>query len=153
METRSRLSASIDHLIALFNRRSEDVPDGLFDRRTQFVLNDVPFEAMLGRPATDPLVLMLTRGAAGYRFTAKALVHAIPDATIERGEIATTTAGGVETAQWQCWLSGHLRGTEEPIDAMFDVELSLNGIGGVARACVTINESRLSAIREARRRA
>jgi hypothetical protein len=153
METRSRVSASIDQLIALFNKRSEDVPEGLFDRRTQFVLNNVAFEAMLGRPATDPLVLMLTRGAAGYRFTAKALVHAIPDAKIERGDIAMATAEGAEIARWQCWLSGHLRGTQEPIETMFDVELTLNGTGAAVRACVTMNESRLSAIREARRRA
>ena len=153
METRARVNAAIDQLIKLFNTRSDDVPDGLFDRRTQFVLNGVPFEAMLGRPAGDPLVLMLTRGAAGYRFTTKALVHAVPDAKIERGEIASTTVDGMETARWQCWLSGHLRGTEESVDAMFDVELSLNGSGAAVRACATMDESRLSAIRAARRRA
>jgi hypothetical protein len=152
METRSRLTALIDQLIVLFNTRGDDVPDGLFDRRTQFVLNNVPFEEMLGRPATDPLVLMLTRGAAGYRFTAKALLHAIPDARIERGELSSATVESGEVVRCQGWLSGHLRGTHEPIETMFDVELALNGAGTVARARATMDDSRLTAIREARRR-
>lgn len=152
MEAGSRLTPLIDQLIALFNARSDDVPDGLFDRRTQFVLNEVPFEETLGRPATDPLVLMLTRGAAGYRFTTKAVLHAIPDAKIERGEISFARGDGRETVRWQCWLSGHLRGTGELTNTIFDVELALNGAGTVARAAIALDESRLTSIREARRR-
>ena len=72
-----------------FNARKLDLPDGFFDRRTQFVINGAPFETLLGQSPNDPLILMLARGPAGFRFTAKALQHAIPDAQIERGEIVT----------------------------------------------------------------
>ena len=54
--------------------------------KTQFVINGAPFETLLGQPPNDPLVLMLARGPAGFRFTAKALQHAMPDAKLERGE-------------------------------------------------------------------
>src|SRR5690606_25379832 len=76
MAADAALIARLDELIALFNRKGMDVPDGLFDRRTAFVLNGDTFEALLGRPSPDPLVLMLTRGNAGFRFAAKSLQHA-----------------------------------------------------------------------------
>ena len=100
MDPGSSLIARIDQLIALFNRRSEDLPDGLFDRRTQFLLNGVAFEAMLGRPATDPLVLMLACGPAGYRFVAKAVWHAVPDARVERADVEQRTPGAVRVPCW-----------------------------------------------------
>jgi len=116
MATSPRLTAQLDELIALFNRRSLDLPDGLFDRRTQFLLNGKPFEVMLGRSAADPLVLMIARGPAGYRFAMKALQHAVPDARVERGEIETLTEP--ETWLVPLWLSGRLRGTEQPVEAV-----------------------------------
>ncbi len=146
------MTERIDELVALFNRRSEDLPDHLFDRHTQFLLNGVPFEQMLGRSPSDPLVLMLARGPAGYRFTLKALLHAIPDARIERGAIDLSTPGA-PPATWQCWLSGHLRGTGEPLDSVFGVDFRLAPTGRVERAAVTIDEASLARIREARLRA
>ena len=83
------LVAAIDRVIAYFNARRLDLPDGFFDRRTQFVINGAPFETLLGQSPNDPLILMLARGPAGFRFTTKALQHAIPDARIERGEVIT----------------------------------------------------------------
>ena len=148
MDAGPSLNAQIDQLIALFNRRSEDLPDGLFDRRTQFTLNGVAFEAMLGRPASDPLVLMLTRGPAGYRFAAKAVWHAVPDARVERAEIETAPA----VTRVPCWLSGHLRDASEPADTQFSVEFTLNAAGHVERAALSVDESRLARIREARLR-
>lgn len=148
MDARPSLIAQIDQLIALFNRRSEDLPDGFFGRRTQFTLNGVAFEAMLGRPASDPLVLMLARGPAGYRFAAKALWHAVPDARVERAEIEHDVATRV--ARVPCWLSGHLREASEPADTQFDVELNVNAAGSVERAALTVDESRLARIKEAR---
>jgi hypothetical protein len=150
METSSRVMARVDELIALFNRRSEDLPDQLFDRRTQFVLNGVPFEASLGRSPADPLVLMLTRGVAGYRLAAKGMLHAVPDARVERGDFALDARG--TALRWQCWLSGHLRGTGQPLEAMFDAEFVLAAGGTVMRAAVFIAESQLEAIRAARLR-
>ena len=86
MAADTTLIARIDRLIELFNNRSLDLPDGLFDRRTQFLLNGAPFESLLGQSPADPLILMLARGPAGYRFSVKALQHAIPDARVQRGE-------------------------------------------------------------------
>jgi hypothetical protein len=153
MEASVRLMGLVDELIALFNQRSEDLPDHLFDRRTQFVLNGVPFEETLGRPSSDPLVLMLTRGPAGYRLVLKAVLHAVPDARIERGEFATDVVNGAHLLRWQCWLSGHLRGTAEPTETVFDAEFVITPAGVVERAAVAIDEGHLGRIRDARMRA
>ena len=150
MDAGPSLIARIDQLIALFNRRSEDLPDGLFDRRSQFLLNGTAFEAMLGRPETDPLVLMLARGPAGYRFVVKAVWHAVPDARVERADVEQHAA---TTMRVPCWLSGHLRDASEPADTQFDVDLTINAAGAVERASLTIDETRLARLREARLRA
>jgi hypothetical protein len=150
VDARPSLTDRIDQLITLFNNRSEDLPDGMFDRRTQFSLNGVAFEAMLGRPASDPLVLMLARGAAGYRFAVKALWHAVPDARIERAAVEHDAESG--TTRVACWLSGHLRDASEPADAALDAELKVTPAGVVERAGLTVDEQRLSKLREARRR-
>jgi hypothetical protein len=136
MAARPPLTAQLDELIALFNRRSLDLPDGLFDRRTQFLLNGKPFEAMLGRPATDPLVLMIARGPAGYRFAVKALQHAVPDARVERGEIEALT----EPERWvvPLWLSGRLRGTDQPVEAVARAVVTATG-GAVTSADVELD--------------
>ena len=80
---------AIDQVIEYFNARRMDLPDGFFDRKTQFVINGAPFETLLSTAPNDPLILMLARGPAGFRFTAKALQHAMPDAKLERGDIVT----------------------------------------------------------------
>jgi hypothetical protein len=152
METGAGVTPRIDQLIDLFNRRRDDLPDGLFDRRTQFVLNGKPFEETLGRSPSDPLVLMLARGPAGYRFTAKALLHAVPDARIERGDVSALARDGTTIVRWQCWLSGHLRGTHEATDTVFDAEFALTETGVVMRASVVVPEAQLDRIREARLR-
>ena len=86
------LIARLDELIALFNRKSLDLPDGLFDRHTQFLLNGTPFESMLGRSAADPLVLMIARGPAGYRF-AVCLTHDVDFAGIRYHGLDHTLLG------------------------------------------------------------
>ena len=128
----------IDQLVALFNSKAMDLPDGLFDRKTQFVLNGAPFETLLGQPPADPLVLMLTRGPAGYRFMTKALQHAVPDARLERGE------------QMQFWLSGLLRGTGEEINTVVEVILRMAPAGWVEMAEARIDEDALAKLRVAR---
>lgn len=145
--------ARLDALVASFNRGSLDLPDGLFDRRTQFCVNGTPFEAMLGRSPADPLVLMLTRGPAGYRFTLKAIRHAVPDAMLERGPIAVADEDGHTVLRGQCWLSGRFRGAGEPVNELVDVELRFSLRGPVEVASITVAEERLAAIREARNRA
>ncbi len=51
MATSQALINSIDRLIEYFNARRMDLPDGLFDRRTQFVINGTPFEMLLSTRA------------------------------------------------------------------------------------------------------
>jgi hypothetical protein len=144
--------ALVDQLIDLFNRRSLDLPDGYFTRHTQFLLNGVPFEAMLGRSSDDPLILMLTRGPAGYRFTAKAVQHAVPDATLQRGDIDETISEERHVVRGQCWLSGHTRSVGEPVEVLVGVEMDFRG-GTIARVNATIDAAAVARIQEARLRA
>ena len=139
---------AIDAVIEDFNRRRLDLPDGFFDRKTQFVINGAPFETLLGQSPTDPLVLMLARGPAGFRFTAKALQHAIPDAKIERGEITSEPQG----LAVQLWLSGTLRGTAEAVNAVVAIKLKLAAAGHVEIAEAVIDEPTLEKIKQARLR-
>jgi len=140
--------AGIDRLIEYFNKRTLDLPDGLFDRRAQFVINGTPFEALLSATPNDALVLMLSRGPAGYRFTVKALQHAIPDAKLDRREVAAD-ADRI-TVTLQLGLSGTLRDSKEPIRLALPVTLQLNVAGSVTVAAVTILLDDLQKIQRAR---
>jgi hypothetical protein len=151
MATGAGVTGLVDQLIDLFNRRSLDLPDGLFTRHTQFLLNGVAFEEMLGRSPSDPLVLMLARGPAGYRFTAKALQHALPDAHLQRGELAETAHDGANVVVAQCWLSGRLRGSGDPIETVVEVTLRFRG-ETVDQAAAVIDAAALDKLREARRK-
>ena len=102
------------------------------------MINGAPFETLLGQPPSDPLVLMLTRGPAGFRFTSKTLQHAIPDARLERGEIVTD--GDSSTIAIQLWLSGSLRGSGEAVNAVVPIALKLAPAGYVETAEATVEE-------------
>lgn len=159
MATTEALIDAIDQVIAFFNARRMDLPDGFFDRKTQFLINGAPFETLLGQSPADPVILMLTRGSAGFRFTAKALQHAIPDARVDRPstppaqlvEPASLRASGPSGISFKLRLSGTLRNTGEAINAIADVMLSLNAAGVVETAAAVIDEPTLSKIRDARR--
>lgn len=144
----AELTAAIDQVIELFNARKMDLPDGFFDRRAQFVLNGAPFETLLGQPSSDPLILMLTRGPAGFRFTAKTLQHALIDARIERGDIVTD--GDPYKVTTKLWLSGTLRGTGEAVNTLVAVTLRLGPAGQVQVAEATVEKGVLERIRQAR---
>ena len=152
MAASASLTAQIDRLIDLFNRRSLDLPDGVFTRQTQFVLNGVPFEERLGRSPQDPLVLMLARGPAGYRFAAKAVQHAVPDGQLQRGELRETTDEGQQLVTGQCWLSGNLRGMGEAAEILIDVALRFAG-PALHQASVLIDQQALLRLQEARLKA
>ena len=131
------LVAAFDQTLAYFNARTMGLPDGLFDRKAQFVLNGAPFETLLSPTPNDPVVLMLSRGAAGYRFTAKALQYAVPDMIVERGEIITD---GDPFRIWtKVWMSGHLRGTGEALNALVTVTLHLTQSTAIAVAEATVD--------------
>lgn len=142
------LTSAIDRVIEDFNKRRMDLPDGFFDRKTQFVINGAPFETLLGQSPTDPLILMLARGPAGFRFSAKALQHAMPDVKIERGAIADTDG----PRGFQLWLSGTLRGTGEVLNTVVSVTLRLTPAGAVEVAEAAIDPAALEKIRQARLR-
>jgi hypothetical protein len=149
MAATAALIARVTELATLFNRQSLDLPDGLFDRRTQFLLNGTPFETMLGRSPSDPLVLMIARGPAGYRFAIKALQHAVPDARVQVGTIEDVDETGA--CEVPLWLSGHLRGTQAPVEAV--VRVTLEAIDDVVTmADAHIDHAVLEPIREARLR-
>jgi hypothetical protein len=138
----------VDQAIAYFNTRRMDLPDGFFDRKTQFLINGATFESLLSSAPNDPLILMLARGPAGYRFTAKALQHAMPDAKIERGDLMTD--GDPFKITTKLWLSGRLRGSSEAINALVNVTLRLTENGSIESAEAVIDPVALEKIRAAR---
>lgn len=148
MATTETLTATIDRLIALFNAKGMDLPDGFFDRRTQFVLNGAPFETLLGQPPTNPLVLMLARGPAGYRFMAKALQHALPDARVERAELDAGSDPFLITTRLR--LSGTLRGSGERLDTAVVITLKLSEPDRVGVAEAVVDPGDLDKLRAAR---
>ena len=141
------LIAAIDRVIEYFNTRRLDLPDGFFDRKTQFLINGTAFESLLSTAPSDPLVMMLARGPAGYRFTAKALQHAIPDAKLERGELIAIDP---LTVAAKVWLSGTLRGTGEAVNALVEITLRLTAAGHVEIAEAVIDPATLHSIQAAR---
>ena len=146
MATGQGLIGSIDRVIEYFNARRMDLPDGFFDRRSQFLINGTPFETLLSSAPNDPLIMMLARGPAGFRFTAKALQHAMPDAKIERGEVAV----GAATVTTSVWLSGKLRGTGEAVNVVAGITLRLAPAGHVEIAEAVIDPAILRSIQQAR---
>ena len=150
MGTAEGLIAPVDQVIAYFNARKLDLPDGFFDRRTQFTINGAPFETLLSSTPNDPLVLMLARGPAGYRFTVKAVQHAIPDSKVDRGELATD--GDPFKITTKLWLSGTLRGSGEKLNALISIVLRLTPSGGVEAVDAFVDPAELGKIRQARLR-
>ena len=148
MATKEALIAHVDQVIEYFNRRKLDLPDGFFDRKSQFVINGAPFETLLSSAPNDPLILMLARGPAGYRFTVKALQHAIPDAKVQRGDLITD--GDPFKVTTRLWLSGTLRDSGQPINALINVTLRLSQAGSVETASADIDGAELDSIRKAR---
>jgi hypothetical protein len=147
MATVEGVIAALDQVIDLFNARKMDLPDDFLDRKTQFVINGAPFETLLGQSPTDPLILMLTRGPAGFRFTAKGLQHAMPDAKVDRDEV--TTAGDELKARVR--LSGTLRDSGQAVETVVDITLRMTSAGRVEIAEATMDANTLERIRQARR--
>jgi hypothetical protein len=147
LATTESLIAAIDQIIAFFNARKMDLPDGFLDRKTQFVINGAPFETLLGQNPNDALILMLTRGPAGLRFTAKGLQHALIGSHLDRGDV---TVDGAEV-KTRLWLSGRLRDSGESVNEVVDVALRLNAAGLIESAVASMNAAMLEKIRQARR--
>ncbi|MEQ1897339.1 MAG: hypothetical protein ABL971_08130 [Vicinamibacterales bacterium] len=143
MET---LRARLKELFSLLSLGRLDVPDGLLDRQAAYALNGQAYEVLLGRSADDPLVRLIARGPAGYRFAAQALIRALgkPTLVIERWEDAQAV---IEVAGR---LSGTLRGSSETIDCPVTLHLTTTPSAGIATAAVTIDPRVLARIDQAR---
>ena len=161
MATVESLTGAIDQVVRYFNARKLDLPDGLFDRRTQFVINGAPFETLLGSAPNDPLTLMLARGPAGYRFTVMALQHALPDARLHRPsaqldpaaqDAISLTTSGAPVFAFRLALTGTLRGSGEAIDSLVSVTLRLASDGHVEIAEAIVDAGDVEKIRQARLR-
>jgi hypothetical protein len=145
-----QLIEQLGAVLALYNRRSMDLPDGLFGRNAQFRLNGTSFEELLGRSPDDALVRMLTRGVAGYRFAAKALQHAVPDGRL--------TTGGFELnpdtwrVEGEVRLAGALRGTGEEFDETARIALHLAPSGSIDVVDAVLDPTVLARLRDARLR-
>jgi hypothetical protein len=140
------LQQRLDTLIAYFNRRVMDVPDDLFDRNAQYTLNGQSFESLLGRSDDDPLIRMIARGAAGYRFAAKPLLHALETVLVSRMDLHHEA----ERARLVIALRGTLRGTGAVLDELVTIDLALTAAGTIVRAHLMIGEGALDRIRAAR---
>ena len=148
MGTAESVIAQIDQIIEYFNKRRMDLPDGFFDRKTQFLINGATFESLLSATPNDPLVLMLARGPAGYRFTIKALQHAIPDVKAERGDVSAD--GDPSQLRFKVRLLGKLRDTGEAINSVVAITLRLTSAGLIETASAEIDRDDVERIRRAR---
>ena len=142
------LSDRLDALLGYFNRGLLDVPDGLLDHNAAFSLNGVPYATWLGRSADDPLVRLITRGTAGYRFVAQTVLRALPGARATRRDLVP----GHESATTVLSVNGILRGTKDAVTAEIALCLWVNASGVVTGADLQLAEGLMAKLQEARGR-
>ena len=145
------LAERLGLLVGAFNAHSLDVPEGLLDRGCVFRLNGVAYEDTMGRPVTDPIVRLIARGPAAYRFLAQALRYAMPDATVEIEDVVPND-GQVPLASTMATLAGTLRGTTTPFRAKIAVALVIGESRLVLELAAMMPEEQIAALREARGR-
>lgn len=145
------LADKLARLTHLFNEHSLDVPDGLLDRACVFRLNGVAYEETMGRPVSDPIVRMVARGPAAYRFLAQALRYAMPDAQLELASVVPAQPSGAALATTTATVGGTLRGSGVALRADAAVAF-VTGEGGLVReVAVLLDEAHVAAIAQARR--
>ena len=96
-----------------------DLPDGFFDRQTQFVINGAPFETLLGTAAersADPDAHARARRLSIHRQGAAARDAGRADSN--DGDDRRPTAEPARRVTIKLWLSGTLRGTGEAVNAV-----------------------------------
>lgn len=140
------LIAHLRELTAALGKGRLDVPDGLLDKHAAFSVNGTPYETLLGRDPSDPLIRLIARGPAGYRFAAQALIRALgmPVVTIDRVDEAVP---GFEIT---ATLSGALRGSGKALACPLILRLTTTLTGAVATADVVIDPAVLTALDAAR---
>jgi hypothetical protein len=151
----SPLAVRVLELVALFNRQTQDLPDGLLDKDCTFSLNGRAYHDHLGRPATDPIVRLVGCGPAGYRFLTTALRYAIATPRVMLDESSVTEeADGHEARTFAAdgVLSGTLRGDIGPSRAPFHFTVRASHQGTVCQIAVLLGEADCERILAARRR-
>jgi hypothetical protein len=138
----------VETLVALFNRGSLDLPDGALDRNAIFRLNGVAYDETLGRPASDPLVRLLARGAGGYRFLVKAVRAALPDARLELSPPGWRTADTADACAGDGRLIGRLA-TGDTFGEAFQARVGF-AAGGVVAIDVDMDPAAVSRLAAAR---
>ena len=145
------LAERLGLLVEAFNAHSLDVPEGLLDRGCVFRLNGVAYEDTMGRPVTDPIVRLIARGPAAYRFLAQALRYAVPDATLRIDDVVPDD-GQAPLASTMATIEGTLRGTQGPVRAKVAVALVIGDTRLVQEVAAMMPEDQVAAIRDARNR-
>jgi hypothetical protein len=145
------LAERLGLLVGAFNAHSLDVPDGLLDRGCVFRLNGVAYEDTMGRPVTDPIVRLIARGPAAYRFLAQALRYALPDATLRIDGVVPDDAQ-VPLVSTVATIEGTLRGTQGPFRAKVAVALVIGESRLVQEVAAMMPEDQVAAVRDARNR-
>jgi hypothetical protein len=142
------VSGLLDALLTYFNRGILDVPDGLLDRNATFRLNGRAYEEWLGRSSGDPLVRLIARGPAGYRFIATAVLRALEQAHATFGDRAVDDGRASGTVL----LMGNLRGSQERFEEVLGLTLMLTPGGSIADAAIEMSEAPLARLKAARAR-
>ena len=141
-----RLSA----LVALFDRGSLDLPDGMLTHDTVFSLNGLAYDAALGRPASDPLARLVGRGPGGYRFLLKALRFALPDVRLAIGSLERTSLDTGCRLAGDGQLSGTLRGTGEAFTSDVGLTFTFDDIGRLIAIDAELDAAAVARIHAAR---
>ncbi len=146
MLTPGEFAGRLAEWVAAFNRGSLDLPDRLLHRDATFRLNGTAYEDTLGRPATDPLVRLVSRGPGGYRLLARALQYALQRAEVAVRDFEITR--GLATGYVD--LSGVLRDTSELWSTSADLAMTVDVDGQVTEVSVQIAGPSLERLRQAR---
>ena len=138
---------AVGELVAAFNRGSLDVPASFFTARTTFTLNHRTYESLLGGSADDPLIRLLTRGAAGYRTAAKALQYALTSPTVAVESLTDPDTSGAQVATLR--VEGRWRDSGEPFSGLATLRLGRTGseLTSVGVVCAEEYLTRIAASR------
>jgi hypothetical protein len=144
--TPGEFAARVAEWVAAFNRGSLDLPEGMLHKDAVFRLNGVAYEDTLGRPATDPLVRLVARGAGGYRLLAKALQYTLgtPDVALRNLDVRYGLATG------HIDLSGMLRDTGEALVTNADVAMTIDIDGHVTELAIQMDQDVVARLQQAR---
>lgn len=144
--TPGEFAARVAEWVAVFNRGSLDLPDGMLHKDAVFRLNGVAYEDTLGRPASDPLVRLVARGPGGYRLLAKALQYTLgsPDVALRNLDVRHGLATG------HVDLGGTLRDTGEALISNADLVMTIDVDGHVTELAVQMDRDVVARLQRAR---